>query len=279
LFDWPCNTFTLVPGPTNYDRSEYKAWQSAPALKGLLEQLAGNHSGGVRLLAHSQGNVVAGEAIRLGAAGLVHTYVASQAALSAAFYDHVYPQLQNLTPSTPEVMASYPDDPDRLPYLYRVAGRVGKIFNYYNTSDYALTGDSLEQPTWLLNNRTRPDGSLGYGYQGSPASYPPVDPDIGFYRNVSNAENEPDSFIRTPLGFRGQQHEIFSFCAQSRACSLGASGQLPLAMAGAVDLSAFGYDRESSSHSRQFRSNVVAEQPDWQQLVRDAAFAVKQGEQ
>jgi hypothetical protein len=209
---------------------------------------------------------------------MVHTYVASQAALSTAFYDHLYPQLQELQPTTPEVMAAYPDDPDHLPYLYRVAGKVGRLFNYFNTGDYALTGDSIAQPTWLLNNKTRPDDSLGYGYQGSTATYPPAEPAVGFYRSVAVGGDEPGAFMLSPLGFPADRLEIFSFCAQSRACALGASSTLPVAMAG-VDLAAFGYDREKSSHSRQFRSNVATEQPYWQQFVQDAAMSTKPGEQ
>jgi hypothetical protein len=53
---------------------------------------------------------------------------------------------------------------------------------------------------------------------------------------------------------------------------------IPAAMSGAVDLAAFGYDAEKSSHSRQFRSNVAAEQPYWQRFVQDAAFSLEQGE-
>ncbi len=270
LFDWPCRSLPSWDFLANFDRSEYIAWQSAPALKGVLEQLSGDYPGGVRLLAHSQGNVVAGEAIRLGDRRLVHTYVASQAALSTAFYDHIYPVVQNLTARTPEVMASYPDDPDRLPYLSRVAGKVGRLFNYYNARDYALTGDSVTQPTWLLNNRTRPDGSVGYGYQGDPSHYPPEVPDVGFYRNAD--PDGPNGGL-LPLVFPEGRHEIFSYCAQSRACALGASNLLPLGTAGIVDLAVFGYDGEKSAHSRQFRSNVVAEQKYWQQFVRDAALS------
>ena len=166
LFDWPCRTLPSWDFLVNFDRSEFLAWQSAKALAGVLTQLQAEHAGQIRLLAHSQGNVVAGEAIRRGDSGLVQTYVASQAALSAGYYDHIFQTVQDFTPKTPEVLASYPDGQDQLPYLYRVAGKVGRLFNYYNVSDYALTGDSVLQPTWLLNNRTRPDGSLGYGLPG-----------------------------------------------------------------------------------------------------------------
>lgn len=274
LFDWPCNTFELVPGPTNYDRSEFKAWQSAAALTDVLERLSERHPGQIRLLAHSQGNVVAGEALRLGEPGLVHTYVASQAALSAGFYDYFHPKLAGFAPKTPDVMSAYPDGQEKLPYLYRVASKVVQWFNYFNVTDYALTGDSVDQPTWLLNNRTRPDGSLGYGYEGDELIYPPVGYNAGFFRSVLNAEG---NFDRFSLKFPDSGYEIFSFCAQSWTCALGASNMSLLAVTDTIDLSLFGYDRGKSSHSRQFRSNVVDEQKYWQRFMRDAAL-VKQGE-
>ena len=70
-----------------------------------------------------------------------------------------------------------------------------------------MTGDSVEQPTWLLNNKTRPDGSLGYGYQGSPATYPPAEPAFGFYRSVAVGEDEPGAFMLSPLGFPADRLE------------------------------------------------------------------------
>jgi len=60
-FTWPCAQ-SGIPVPP-YDPSEEKAWQSAAQLMALLSSLktAGYH---VHVLAHSQGNVVAGEALR-----------------------------------------------------------------------------------------------------------------------------------------------------------------------------------------------------------------------
>ena len=272
LFDWPCRTLPSWDFLVNYDRSEFIAWQSATALNGVLERLQAGHVGQVRLLAHSQGNVVAGEALRLGAPGLVHTYVASQAALSAGLHESGLTEITDFEPKTPEVMSAYPESFAREPYLTGIASKVGAMFNYFNAKDYALTGDSLNQPTWLLNNETRPDGSLGYGYQGEISKYPPSPPAIGFFRNVSN-ENLGLGTTMAQMSFPENRYEIFSFCAQSRNYALGASNVTHNGMATAVDLSNFGFDREKSAHSRQFRSNVVAEQPYWQQFVRDTAVS------
>ena len=96
-FRWPTeNGFkgdlsTLATSPSekdNFDRSEYTAWRSATGLLNKLNDLNAQYPGHVYMLAHSMGNVVAGEALRLaGANQVVNTYVASQAAVSAHTYD------------------------------------------------------------------------------------------------------------------------------------------------------------------------------------------------
>ncbi len=95
-FNWP--TFTDVEGPRHvggavgpaanltYNPSEFQAFRSGRALKNLLAGLPGNR----HLLAHSMGNVVAAEALRLwsrqSAGPLVDTYVAMEAAVAAGLY-------------------------------------------------------------------------------------------------------------------------------------------------------------------------------------------------
>ena len=98
-FRWPTeNGFkgisSLATDPSekdNFDRSEYTAWQSSVGLLNKLKDLNAEYPGHVYMLAHSMGNIVAGEALRLatqqGLGHLVNTYVASQAAVSAHTYD------------------------------------------------------------------------------------------------------------------------------------------------------------------------------------------------
>ncbi len=77
--------------PHNYDGSENTAWLSAIGLLNKLNDLNSQYSGHVYVLAHSMGNVVTGEALRLaaqsGSGQIVNTYVASQAAIPAHVYD------------------------------------------------------------------------------------------------------------------------------------------------------------------------------------------------
>ena len=69
-FRWPTgNGFPGIIGiladARNYDNSENVAWKSAVGLLNLLVKLNGEYSGNVYLMAHSMGDVVAGEALRL----------------------------------------------------------------------------------------------------------------------------------------------------------------------------------------------------------------------
>ncbi|MCM2264957.1 MAG: alpha/beta hydrolase [Desulfuromonadales bacterium] len=287
VFDWPCNTFNLVPGPTNYDRSEFKAWQSATALKGVVEQLSKSHSGQIRLLAHSQGNVVAGEALRLGAPGLVHTYVASQAALSASFYNQ-YDQTTGpapgyavaLEPQTPDVLAFYPPEGKR-PYLENVPGKVGgRMVSYFNVEDYALATATL---SWEDNNRYKPDESIGYDYLGPVDRYDyPALAGNGFAYGHTEGSPPDDRFvIERDLIFPAGSHEIFSFGGESRTKAFGAvtppetvrGPQTDLRTPGSRDLRAlFKFDMKHYSHSRQFRSSVAAEQGYWQAFMTDTGL-------
>lgn len=287
LFDWPCNTFTLVPGPTNYDRSEYKAWQSAQALEGVLGQLSGSHSGQIRLLAHSQGNVVAGEALRRGDAGLVHTYVASQAALSAGFYSQ-YDQAAGpapgyavaLDPETPDILAFYPPE-GRRPYLEAVPTKVGgRMVSYFNAEDYALVTASF---SWEVNNRYKPDESIGYDYLGAVSQYEyPSVPGTAFVFGHREGSPPDDQFvIDRSLEFPSERHEIFSFGGESRTKAFGAvippatvlTSNPDIRAQGSRDLrSMFGFDKNHYSHSRQFRSSVAAEQGYWQAFMTDTGL-------
>lgn len=250
----------------NFDRSELIAWQSAAALKGVLVQLQGEHAGQVRLLAHSQGNVVSGEAIHQGTSGLVHTYVASQAALSAGFLglEPFYPALAQITLKTPDIIAKYPESTTGRPYLEDVKTKAGTLFNYFNLSDYALTGNNLFQPTWEYNNLTRPDNSDGYGYQGELENYPPAPPNVGFYH-----DSIPLFGSRRTLQLPGDAYEVFSSCAQSRTRALGAVNRTAEVVRDSLDLFSFEYDSKRYSHSRQFRSNVIDEQGYWRHFVID----------
>jgi hypothetical protein len=108
-FDWPTET-----GFTTFDPSEAAAWTSAQAMAGLLTSLNSQYNNSVYMFAHSLGNVVAGEALKIiGTGNVVNTYVACQAAIAAHAYD---PGTGGWTPilpgyNTPDDLANYPPTP------------------------------------------------------------------------------------------------------------------------------------------------------------------------
>ena len=125
----------------------------------------------------------------------------------------------------------------------------------------------MGSPAWL-NLVQNSDGSIGYGYQGGPDLYPPDPQQAGFYQDSNWLPLLGERRLLTlPL----DAHEIFSFCAQSRTRALGAVGDATPQFAADLNLLEFGYDGTRYAHSRQFRSEVSAEQGYWGRLVDDIA--------
>ncbi len=221
LFDWPCRTLPSLDVLVNYDRSEYLAWHSASALSSVLEKLHVKDSRNLSLLAHSQGNVVSGEALRVAPANTVRTYVASQAALSASMYSEEYPAtsispaLNLFTFETPPVMSLYPGRDPVKHYFAEIPGKVETLVSYFNRKDYALVEAGAFTPGWEYNNKTKPDNSIGYGYDGDPEDYSQDTLQGGFFHDGITTS-------RRDLIFPDHDFEIFSFVDESRTKALGA---------------------------------------------------------
>src|SRR5207244_3465803 len=78
--------------------SELTAWKSAVGLLNKLNELNTKYPGHVYMLAHSMGNVVAGEALHLAENNqVINTYIASQGATPAHTYDSTITNLINFT--------------------------------------------------------------------------------------------------------------------------------------------------------------------------------------
>jgi len=94
-FNWPTYLSTGNPATDTYNPSEFQAYRSAKALKEVLAGYRGTvpNLQPVHLLAHSMGNIVAGESLRLWTFDtpfnddpLVTNYVAMNAAVSSGAY-------------------------------------------------------------------------------------------------------------------------------------------------------------------------------------------------
>jgi hypothetical protein len=191
-FHWP--TYT---GYTTYDESETLAWQSGIGLCNKLIDLNAQYPGNVYLMAHSMGNVVAGEAFkRLGTNNCVNTYIAMQAALPSHAYDtnatdRSIPILEDA--GTPDVFANYYTN--GAPCYFNDIVGAGTFINFFNTNDYALNAWTDDQ-----NLKPQTDGLIsGFSYEA------------GDYYNGS-----------TPLSFPGDTYTIFSRIIQARCYALGA---------------------------------------------------------
>lgn len=220
------------------------------------------------MMAHSMGNVAAAEALRQAQSGqVVHTYIASQAALSAHCYDATAPlmaYLANFGPTTPDIYAYYwtagtTSSPSswqakgKPSYMHPnyMSGKAGRYFNYYNDTDWAL-----DMPRWQLNQQIKPDN--GYNYNDSPTN-------LGFYE-----------FYRgfTRLTFPNDRHEIFSWVDESRSYALGAQWVAGV-VGGANDFdlkTQLGYGNQHKFHSGQFRGMNMQRYRYWQQLLEDCGL-------
>lgn len=280
LFDWPTlsdmNFWDVLAGAHHFDNSEFRAWLSADALVGVFNAL--NKDGTLRVLAHSMGNVVVGEALRRYAGVKLHTYIACQAALSAHYFDNTvavdHPCEQKIFdpwfPNTPDIMGYFATgDTNSYPYLLRNKANVSNMRNYYNDVDWALQW-------WELNNVLKPDGLTPYlfGYRGSTDRYRE-----GLDQFARGATVDPYEVLS--VADARQRYMIFSYCAESRSRALGQAEssmfagwhlRLPTQQGG------MGYDWQHYSHSRQFRSTIADEWPFWSRVFKDCEFENRKGE-
>ena len=265
LFSWPTDWvddpfWQMLLDRQNYDRSERRAFNSAFGLERLLVELNRKHMGQVRMMAHSMGNVVASEALRLKGLNpsrppVLDSYVASQAATVAHAYDAVNPETveSDFTTDTPEVYAHYPLT--GLPYfrgmtnaVRKVAG-VAAIWNFHNKDDYALT-------KWLINQDTKPDNGWQY-----------LRPSQEWRRTLDSGEPLLN------LQFPQNTYDIYAHMAEARSRALGAAERGGYSVQGQIGFKInlngvpFSYSANDYEHSAQFRSTILQRRTYWSQLL------------
>jgi len=227
VFRWPCLTgtvrggadWTSPGGPATFDPSEFKAWKSGTGLLNCLTQLNGSgYAGRVRVLAHSQGNVVMMEALRqANHQQVVHAYVATQAAVPAHCYDASLPSLAPSAvppfPTTPNIYARFWQEgqDNQLPVRWTgnltsyahpnyISGTAGQFVNFFNPVDYALKTFL----GWENDQRTKPNNY--YNYSDA----------LGFHYDPW------DPFQARGLTFPADRFEVFAYCAEGQSAALGA---------------------------------------------------------
>lgn len=281
---WLNSGYSASTDPTNYDRGEWAAWKSSFPLTELLTTLRASYQS-VNVVAHSMGNIVAGEALRrlahTGATNVVDCYVASQAALPAHSYDGTV--ASNLLADVPAATlvaytdGGHPETPNIYPdWLSENGGAAGRRVNFYNVNDFALWHDS-----WEANQFLKPDG--------------PDDPDQPWtYKYLGEVNTVQDLFKRrTPVWNEDlnlgdttnpqNRYEIMAFAAEARSRAVGATDSA-LGMTRAVDLTTIWPDdtgpRGSDGqkwgahkwHSAQFRSTNMRQANYWKTLLGPLGF-------
>jgi hypothetical protein len=297
VFRWPTgfgftgSFWQALTDPRNFDNSEYTAWQSAAGLLNLMTNLNVEYPGHVYVLAHSMGNVVTGEALRLaaqqGLGQIVNTYVASQGALPAHDYDatvtspyllqfsYWYPSgplwlagTVNYGPSTPNIYGNW---------LTTNAAAAGRRINFYNQNDFALA-----MPRWGFDQITKPDyipPNNYYYYNGSVNDPAPWNK---FYDSPIVGDTGVLVDIVTNLN---NHYEIMAYAAEPRSTALGATPgistitrNLDLTTIWPADTSGHNY-ADHLWHSAEFRGDYWQEQGYWNDLLFSSQYGFNIGNQ
>jgi len=263
----------------NYDQSENQAWQSGNGLQNLLGTLNRNYPNHVYMLAHSMGNVVAGEALRLsGATRIVNTYVPSQAAISAHTYDTTVPNYSffqlgvSISAKTPNIYGNW--------FSANNGNAAGAIVSFFNTNDYAL-----QRSAWQVNQLFKPDQQVWvgdfnwtYAYSGSPNDPSPWNHFIK-YSVSAGATNTVTFDIVNSVNNR---YEVMALAAESWTTALGATPNVN--HVSDVDLSGvWPTDTQNQNapysehfyHSAEFRGDYWQQRGYWSQLLGSSGFQLK----
>lgn len=253
-FSWPCAQ-SFPP----FDASEENAWNSAVELKAHLANLKAQGYR-VHVIAHSQGNVVMGEALRQWAAEghkkadgspdpLVRTYIASQAAVAASCYKENVPLMPDPGQETPDVYGTYP--PTSLPYfdVSAMSGAASRYVNFYNPVDYALTSvGGLSLYSWETDQRLKPTAPYLYL--------------VGFQKLTLLGGKT--------LLFPDDRFEIFSYAAEAKSKALGVMPTGGVFTSFTNLQSNQQYGPEHIYHSGQFRASMATRYRYWQGVMTAA---------
>lgn len=274
-FSW--FTYAREAGPVaqylTYNPSEHRAWKAGVALDDYLRDLRDRLPDGysLNLCAHSMGNVVAGEALRLGAPA--ENYVMMQAAISASCYDS-RDELFVADFLAAEEKTPTPDEAAQFGYRGYLTGVEANIVNFYNEQDFALrTGKfgarnvswAAKDVSWDANNESQKPVEL----RGS-EQYAYFDEKPGIYRVK---KKKPSVLLRQLTDI----HESLAFLARSRTHAAGAEhrtgfdGDKSLGVIGSrINLElTFGFTRDRSEHSAQFNRSIQQQMvPFYRELQR-----------
>ncbi len=270
-FFWNCSYIPF------FDLSEYRAWQTAIALKLHIDSLKARGYR-VHLVAHSQGNVVACEALRIhGFASSntpwVESYTACQAAISANVFNNTSSfDLIRDTQNSPNVYGHYPHGlSGQKPYMRAsaldITKAAGRWVNFYNPNDFALTGGSWLYFNWEWAQRTKPDNTLFTGLVSYDVLYTGAPGTSAYYSRI-HSEWRDKAFVSVEkqLIFDRDRYEIFSFAAGSYVRAMGAVSVGVIGVGGEANLSSalYGFTDEMDDHQGQLNYSLAQRGNFWE---------------
>jgi hypothetical protein len=260
-FRWPTTIQGAANVQTAFNDSEFNSWASAPGLLNLLTNLDAEYNGNVYLTAHSHGNVVAGEALRLaGNRRVVNTYIALQGAVAAKAYDPITPY--RYSPIYPDYYSQY--SPNGGACYFNYSAGAGTYINFFNSNDWALV------QLWEPNEDLKP--ASGYGFEANFMQ-------TNFYRGTLGNN--------TPLVLPAFTYSVYSYCDPASCWALGAQSSVNGAFKGSQinlqtifppDPSTTDPNKEYSTHvwhSAEFRSDNPSRAEFWNSVLGINGFNLK----
>jgi len=256
----------------------------------------GTHPGCLRIFAHSMGNVVASQALRLegikdDAQEIVHSYAACQAASVAFAYESINPRKINKSyinghPSVtggikiaavesteiPEVYGHFPYAfPKKKEYFAGIDGVVaGNIANVHNWTDSALAD-------WMVGQWQKPDGySLTFAGLEYRVGW-------GYSSRIGDGISDPVWWRQDGitgwqmLSLYSDAPEVLAHIAEAKSPALGASVERGNSTQNVINrnldtMTAFSEEQrfkgDAEDHSAQFRSINMRRWEFWDRLLR-----------
>lgn len=238
-----------------YTKSDLRAWNTGVPLKILLSNLQNSYcKDKVNLIAHSQGTVVACEALRLlPPKDKINCFIATQGALtSSCFEKNSLPATQLRTDTIPDVIGEFPSWQQNDPFMYALKNnaKATKMYNLVNTQDYALK--SSEFTNWRKNNEMHPNA--GVVYLGN-----------NFYYNGKKMQlPEKTDDYSCPVG--RDTYIILAFGAPAWGMPIGCTFVKDYFINESIK-NIMDVDSHHYSHSKQMRSNIVDTWDYWELIT------------
>jgi hypothetical protein len=251
---WPAVVVSSWTGITQnttiFNKSEINSCKASFALKSYLSQLRSRFPNyQLNILAHSQGNVIVGEAIEQGAP--FDNYILTQAAMSASSYDVDAPT-NSLLAAAESAYATPISQP--MGYLGVYTNMSGNIVSFFNTNDSALNVWAADQAAG------KPDGYANYVLTGLPGYYS-YDGSHGLYNGLISSYVVTDPQESRAMISRALTQPIGRLAPNSGETTQGV-------VRATVDLAAqFGFTTGFSEHSAEWTRPIQTSLPYYQQIL------------